>query len=141
MQYNILSDSPKRIPRKKILKLLTLIEEEEDPPDSNVNVIFVDDERIAQLNIEFRGKPGPTDVLSFNIDDDADRDSILGEIYISYETAVRNAADNGVCFTAEVLRLCCHGFLHLLGYDHERKEERHAMELKETHYLRISDSW
>lgn len=135
MEYNIISDSRKRIPRKKILALMALIEEEEEPPDSAVNIIFINDVRIARLNQEFRNKAEATDVLSFNIDNDSAPDSILGEIYISTETAEINAAENGLSFTDEILQLCCHGFLHLLGYDHEKKKDRAVMEEKENIYL------
>jgi len=135
MKYNIISDSRKRTPRKKILELMKLIEEDEEPPDSTVNIIFINDTRIARLNQEFRNKTGATEVLSFNIDNDNGPDSILGEIYISTETAEINAAENGFPYSEEILRLCCHGFLHLLGYDHEQDEDRAAMEKKENRYL------
>jgi len=135
MKFNILTDSVKRTPRKKILELMELIDKEEEPPDSTINIVFINDMRMARLNEEFRNKIGATDVLSFNIDDDAGDDSILGEIYISTETAQKNAAENGVSYTNEILRLCCHGFLHLLGYDHEKTDDRLIMEDKERVYL------
>ncbi|HHI03384.1 MAG TPA: rRNA maturation RNase YbeY, partial [candidate division Zixibacteria bacterium] len=42
---------------------------------------------------------------------------------------------NGLTYTSEILRLCCHGFLHLLGYDHENEKDRRVMEEKENYYL------
>ena len=100
-----------------------------------ININFINDYRIARLNEEFRNKSGPTDVLSFNLDDDEGSDSILGEIYISTDTAEKNAKINGVTYTDEVLRLCCHGFLHLLGYDHEAVKDKKVMEEKESFYM------
>jgi probable rRNA maturation factor len=135
MRLNIISDSDKKAPLKKIRELMALIEEEEEPPDAIVNIIFIDDIRMFHLNRKFRNKSGSTDVLSFNIDHDTDVDSVLGEIYISTDTAGRNAAKNNLTFAAETLRLCCHGFLHLLGYDHTKTKDRMVMEEKENHYL------
>jgi len=135
MRLNIISDIGKRMPQKKIKALIACIEEEEEPPDSTVNIIFIDDKQISRLNREFRNNPNPTDVLSFNLDYDAGVDSVLGEIYISTDTAGRNAAQSNLTFTDEILRLCCHGFLHLLGYDHEKTKDWQVMEKKENYYL------
>ena len=135
MQFNIISDSRKKTPRKKILQLMSVIEIKEAAPDSSVNINFINDYRIARLNEEFRKKSGPTDVLSFNLDDDDGPNSVLGEIYISTDTAEKNAIRYNLTYTDEILRLCCHGFLHLLGYDHENKKDKSIMEEKENYYL------
>jgi len=123
VQVNIFSDSDRRIPRKKIRELISLIEEEEEPPDSTINIIFVRDRKIALLNRNYRGKSGVTDVLSFNIDN------------ISTDTAARNAAIFKIGFHKEILHLCCHGLLHLLGYDHEKDDDAEIMEARERQYL------
>ncbi|MCP4706147.1 MAG: rRNA maturation RNase YbeY [candidate division Zixibacteria bacterium] len=135
MQFNIISVSNRRTPRKKIIQLMSAIKDKEGAPNSSVNINFIDDYRISRLNEEFRKKTGPTDVLSFNLDDDEGPDSVLGEIYISTDTAEKNAKLNKLTYTDEILRLCCHGFLHLLGYDHISKEDRKKMEEKEDYYL------
>lgn len=135
MQFNIISDSRKRTPRKKILQLMSKIDKGEAAPNSTININFIDDYRMSRLNEEFRKKTGTTDVLSFNLDDDEGPDSVLGEIYISTDTAKKNAVQNGLSYTDEILRLCCHGFFHLLGYDHENDRDRGKMEKKENYYL------
>lgn len=135
MQINIISESNRRIPRKSIIKLIEMIEEDEEPPDSTVNLVFIRDRRMAVLNRDFRGKKGATDVLSFNIDDEPGEDAVFGEIYISTDTAARNAAADGVSFRDEIQHLCCHGFLHLLGYDHMKKRDAELMQSKEKYYL------
>jgi len=135
MYVNIISDTNRRIPRKKIMELLALIEEDEDPPESTVNIIFTQDRQLARLNRQYRSKPGPTDVLSFNIDNEPGKDSIFGEIYISTDTAARNAVSDGIRLNKMLLQLCCHGFLHLLGYDHEKEKDRIEMTKKENYYL------
>jgi probable rRNA maturation factor len=96
--------------------------------DREFNVCIVDDSSIARLNEEFRGKPGPTDVLSFPWTPAAtalpgmQRDefaSFLGDIVISAETASRSAGAEGHRTAAELRLLILHGLLHLLGMDHE----------------------
>lgn len=92
-------------------------------------------QRIRRLNREFRGVDRPTDVLSFPIHDKKEFAGgpsrvnkkgllsgypfILGEIIICPQVAEKNAGEAGVPLAAEMRRLLIHGFLHLLGYDHE----------------------
>jgi probable rRNA maturation factor len=135
MLINIISATDRRIPRSKIKQLLQLIDEEEEPPGSTLNVIFVRNPHIKKLNRQFRGGRGPTDVLSFNLDDAPGPGNVFGEIYISTDMAAANAVRYGGGYYREILRLCCHGFLHLLGYDHEREREKKTMEMKENYYL------
>ncbi len=137
MSFNIISESDRRIPRRKIIELLSLIEEEEEPPASGVNIVFTRDPQIKKLNKLYRGMDKPTDVLSFNIDDEAGEDAVLGEIYISTDTAAVNAQKFGRTFHQEILILCCHGFLHLLGYDHIRDKDHAKMQAKEKRYLEM----
>ncbi len=135
MRLQIISESNRRIPRQRIRHLIEFIEEDEDPPDSQLNIIFTRDRRLAELNRDYRDRTGPTDVLSFNIDDTPGDDAVLGEIYISTDTAARNAEQYGATFTEEILRLCCHGFLHILGYDHMKSKDQRIMFDKERLYL------
>jgi len=98
------------------------------------NVCFVDDDRIAELNRDFRGKHHATDVLSFPWQEcessvtsahraqgvgAADFEGFLGDVVISVETARRGAASEGHPLGREIDWLILHGLLHLLGMDHE----------------------
>jgi probable rRNA maturation factor len=132
---NIISATEGRIPRKKIAALLAAISKGEKVRSTTVNIVFVEDREIKKLNRKYRRLNQATDVLSFNIDDVSGRDSILGEIYISLETAGKYAGKDGISLTAEILGLCCHGALHLLGYDHIRERDRSDMKSRERHYL------
>jgi len=99
---------------------------------SELSVIIVDDATIRRLNREFRGKDSPTDVLSFSqIEDIGSRAShldrlgevpgtLLGDVVISIDTALRQAARYRVTPAARLRTLLIHGTLHLVGYDHER---------------------
>lgn len=97
-----------------------------------VNIVFTDDVQITQLNTAYRHLKRPTDVLSFPADAD---EGILGEIYISIDTARRQAADYGATMREEILRLVCHGALHLCGYDHHRRPDIARMKAREDTYL------
>jgi probable rRNA maturation factor len=94
-------------------------------PDRSVTVAFMDDDAIEALNERFRGKAGPTDVLSFP-DGEAGH---LGDIAISTPTARRQARRRRHGADREARLLMLHGFLHLMGYDHETDDGQ--MELLE----------
>lgn len=90
------------------------------------DILFVDDERIREINRDYRGKDRTTDVITFALfaDDDfkpvLDGDINLGEILISIDTAKTQA----VCsIKEEILTLICHGILHLFGFDHQTEED------------------
>ncbi len=104
-----------KINRKPLLELEKKLKEEFSE-NRDFSVVIVSDKKISQLNETYRGKKGPTDVLSF----EAGQDDYLGDIIISAETAERQARQMGHSLEKELKILMIHGFLHLLGYDHER---------------------
>jgi len=86
------------------------------PRSGSLGIILVDEARMRALNRQFRGKERATDVLSFNLSDDAQ--VFEGEVYICPATARRRAVRRGLPFSEELARLVVHGVLHLAGYDH-----------------------
>ena len=103
--------------------------------DSSVTVAFVSDNKIRELNRQFRHLDKATDVLSFP-NDSADSD--LGDIAISVETAARQAKQNGLTLNGEIAQLILHGLLHLSGYDHETDNgEMSRLELRLRRRLKI----
>ena len=88
--------------------------------DVELSVTFVSDEAIAELNNRYLGRSGPTDVLAFCLGDDP----LVGDIYISVETARRNAVEFDVRLVEELLRLVVHGTLHVMGHDHPEDDAR-----------------
>ncbi len=92
--------------------------------EGEIDLSFVGDKKIHELNKKFRKKDKPTDVLSFNYD----AGKVLGDVIISRDTTRRNAKRYGVTYLDEVKRLVVHGTLHVLGYDHGRRM-RHAEEI------------
>ena len=125
---------------------LFVLEDEGAPANSEVSLSFVDDTHMARLNGEFRGKTGPTDVLSFECDglDDgfdalpegvSDVPFELGDVIIAPDVAQRQSIEFGHSFEAEMSLLLVHGLLHLLGYDHIDDEEAEEMEARERELL------
>ena len=97
----------------------------------NFNVIIVDNEFIHKMNKEYRGIDRPTDVISFALEDEHDIDyddfRLLGDIYISIDKAKEQAKEYGHSLKREICFLSVHGLLHLLGYDHMKKEDEKVM--------------
>jgi len=102
-----------------------------------LSILFVSDREIQKLNLQYRGKNKPTDVLSFLLNEGGVQHltphiAALGDIVISVETTKRNAQKFGKTFEEELQFLLIHGFLHLLGYDHEKsKKEEKRMQRQE----------
>jgi probable rRNA maturation factor len=99
-------------------------------PDGMVSVLLTDDAEIAALNATYRGRSGPTDVLSFSQregDPGPEPVELLGDIVISVERAEAQAAEYGHSPAREMGFLAVHGLLHLLGYDHEHPDEEAEM--------------
>lgn len=113
-------------------RLETMMRLEGLPENAQVSVTFVDDAAIHELNREHRGVDRPTDVLSFP-QFEADEEipegmpHVLGDLVVSLETARRQAEEYGHSEEREIAFLLVHGFLHLLGYDHETAEEEAEM--------------
>ncbi len=110
---------------------------EKEKTKAALNLIFINDSYMKKLNSKFRGKNKTTDVLSFPLGSDLKGDSpFLGEVYVSFQQAKRQAKECGVSLPQELQRLVAHGVLHLLGYDHQTKKEASEMRKKEDLYLR-----
>lgn len=107
----------------------------EELPPVEVAVTIVDNEKIHRLNREYRGIDRPTDVLSFPlwepdeewVIDEEEEEVMLGDIVISLPKAKEQAAEYGHTLARELGFLAVHGFLHLLGYDHETEQEEKEM--------------
>lgn len=114
---------------------------------SELSVVFTDDASIQILNAEWRGKDKPTNVLSFPafpIKAGAQPGPMLGDIIIARETVEREAREESKPLENHLAHLVVHGFLHLLGYDHETDAEADVMEGREReilHALAIPDPY
>jgi probable rRNA maturation factor len=111
-----------------------------DTANTELAVMLTDDGGIRTLNSNWRGIDKPTNVLSFpalqptgELPDDMPR--MLGDIAIAYETTRREAEEEAKPFANHLSHLAVHGFLHLIGYDHENDDDAEAMESLERDIL------
>jgi probable rRNA maturation factor len=106
--------------------------EAEGQAAAELSISFVDEAEIAALHQRYLHEPGPTDVLSFPQEgSDGDGSRLLGDVVIAPAVAERNNPSDP---EAELRLLLVHGILHLLGYDHERDEERADMWARQERY-------
>lgn len=109
--------------------------------DAELSLLFVDEPAIAALNERYLGHAGPTDVLSFPIDEapgpPGGPPSLLGDVVICPEVARRNAPSHTGTYEDELALLVVHGVLHVLGMDHEIPEEAEVMEAREQALLAV----
>ncbi len=101
---------------------------------AELSLIVVSDDRIAQLHEDFMQEPGPTDVIAFPLAEGPD-DPFLGEVYASWDTARREAAERGLPAQRELALYAVHGTLHLLGYDDHEPSDRARMHARQEELL------
>ena len=103
-------------------------------PDAELGIVFVDEAAMEQLHLPWMDEPGPTDVLSFPMDelrpgneDNLTPAGLLGDIVVCPQVAIAQAEAAGHSPLEEMLLLTTHGMLHLLGFDHAEPEEEKEM--------------
>ena len=103
-------------------------------PRSELSIMFVDTTVMTELHVQWMDEPGPTDVLSFPMDelrpgreDEETPPGTLGDVVLCPEVAAQQAQVAGHSTAEELLLLTTHGILHLLGYDHAEPEEEKEM--------------
>ncbi|GAA3757891.1 rRNA maturation RNase YbeY [Salinactinospora qingdaonensis] len=103
-------------------------------PLAELSIVLVDEEPMTDLHVRWMDEPGPTDVLSFPMDDlrpggpgRTSEPGMLGDVIICPQVAARQARKAGHSAQDEVDMLCTHGILHLLGYDHAEPDEHRVM--------------
>lgn len=110
---------------------------------TGLGVVITDEATVRELNHRYLGVDEPTDVLSFGLGERGDMPfalppgeaASLGEVIISYPTALRQAGEQGHSVEAEVAHLLVHGILHLLGYDHVEPQDERIMRRREEEIL------
>ena len=122
----------------KLHEFITFVLKEEKLENVEFNIIFIDNPRIHEINLTYRGVDRPTDVISFALEDNKTIDlgvRLLGDIYISIDKAKEQATSFGHSLRREISFLVVHGLLHLLGYDHMTEEEEKVMFAKQEELL------
>lgn len=130
--YEIINETNESISElEEVKKLIEFALKYMDINNSVFNVIIVSEDKIQELNREYRNKDSVTDVISFALEDDSifikTDVRILGDIYICLKRAKDQALEYGHSFLREISFLTIHGLLHLLGYDHMKEEEERVM--------------
>lgn len=141
LDLNIINETKAKVSKKifedvfkkfsKVLK--TKIDKKLGKRTGFVDLVLNNDKAIHAINLEYRGKDEPTDVISFAYLEVTDfkkekGDIIAGDVFISVDTAKRQAKENGVTLKKEFETLFTHGLLHLLGFDHKTDKEEAEME-------------
>ena len=112
--------------------------------DSYISVVIVDKDKIHEINKTYRNVDKVTDVISFAFEDNGgitpDGIRILGEIYLCMDKAKEQAIEYGHSNKREICYLVTHGLLHLLGYNHEKEEDKKKMRIKEEEILELYDA-
>ena len=140
-KIEIFNNTNEEIPElETVEKVLYSAMDKEELKDTSFNLIIVDNEYIHELNKNYRGIDRETDVITFALEDEdtliiGDNERILGDIYISIDRARSQAVDYGHSFLRELSFLAVHGFYHLLGYDHQTKEDEEVMFKKQEEVL------
>jgi probable rRNA maturation factor len=114
------------VSREDVERAVTAVLAAEDTTAAEISVTFVASPAIAELNRKHLDRPGPTDVIAFQL---GEPDAPLGDIYICPESARESAQDYDVEPREELLRLVVHGTLHVLGYEHPEGPDREASEM------------
>jgi rRNA maturation RNase YbeY len=107
--------------------------------EAELSLVLAADPEMAELNARFRGRAGPTDVLSFSLLEGAGREhrgALLGDVVIGVEVAARQARRARRSLDDEAARLLIHGVLHLLGFDHVHASQARAMRAQERRLWR-----
>jgi len=148
IDVQIASAYAEQVAEHEVIRIVrTALAHEAQPAEAAVTVVITDDDEIRRLNRDYLDEDRPTDVLSFAASEDSDAGDAefvtpddlapyLGDIIISYPTALAQAAERNEPVTQELALLIVHGCLHLLGYDHANDPEREAMWARQDEILR-----
>ena len=104
-------------------------------PIRSISIVLAGDDTLARLHQQYMNDPTPTDVLTFDLRDEAAREGIEGEVVVSVDTARREAKRRRLPAAQEILRYVIHGMLHLLEYDDATPPGRRRMRAREDAIL------
>lgn len=140
-KFNVYNETGRNLRKeiKNIKDILYIAIKFEDVKNVYFNVIIVDNEYIRNINKTYRNIDRETDVISFALEDNEKENlaniRLLGDIYISIDKAISQSIEYGHSLSREISFLAVHGFLHLLGYDHIKKEDEKVMFSKQEMIL------
>lgn len=134
MSVEIANESSAEIDIKRVSQLAEFVRDElKLHPAVDLGIVFVDEAPMTDLHIKWLDEPGPTDVLSFPMDElrpgfeEEPREGVLGDVVICPQVAAEQAVGAGHSTIEEILLLLTHGMLHLVGFDHAEADEEAEM--------------
>ena len=143
MSVDVLMEHPSHPDSKIVVEVEGIAQallEQTECSARGLSIVLCDDAMIASLNETWRDVAGPTDVLSFPMDeglilDSGEADQPLGDVVISLDTAAQQAREHGISLRDEVIVLLIHGLCHLQGHDHGQLAEADSMRHEEQRLL------
>lgn len=144
MTIEISNESTEQVDLDRVRELASHVRSElKLHPMVDVGIIFVDEEPMTELHIKWMDEPGPTDVLSFPMDElrpgsdlVPSPEGVLGDIVVCPQVAMRQAEIAGHSTINEILMLVTHGMLHLVGFDHAEPDEEKEMFALQADFLK-----
>ena len=140
LELEIVGDLPEGISTEPLQKTFaTLKSQMEELPEGTINLTFVDDAAIRELNRTYSSNDYATDVLSFDYREDGGPiGDVIGEIAISFETAASQAKHAGTSLSDEIALLGLHGVLHILGFNHAEAQDQEIVQRYQKDLLTAS---
>lgn len=141
MSIEVLNETDHRVDADELIELARFVLDRMNVnPRSELCITCVDEDAMTNLHVQWMDLPGPTDVMSFPMDElrpgrdgEVSPEGILGDIVLCPDVAAVQAANAGHTTAEELLLLVTHGILHLLGFDHaEPEDEKEMFELQRT---------
>jgi probable rRNA maturation factor len=134
VSIEVSNESSESVDIERVVRLAEFVRDQlKLHPAVDLGVVFVDEAPMTDLHIKWLDEPGPTDVLSFPMDElrpgfeEEPREGVLGDVVICPQVAVAQAVTAGHTASEEILLLLTHGMLHLVGFDHAEPEEEAEM--------------
>jgi probable rRNA maturation factor len=123
--------------RRLLARAVRAVLRHEQVAEAEVSVTLLDDAGIAELNHRFLGHDAPTDVISFPLYESGE--APVGDVYLGWEQAERQAAEAGISTAEELVRLTVHGTLHVLGHEHPDGADRVESEMWRVQEAIVAD--
>ena len=135
MSIEVVNESGRDVDESEVADLARyVLDQMHVHPQADLSVLLVDTETMSRLHVQWMDEPGPTDVLSFPMDElrpgregEPSPPGLLGDVVLCPDVAAQQAVTAGHSSVEELLLLTTHGILHLLGYDHAEPEEEKEM--------------
>ncbi len=123
------------ITKKDAVDIATKMQQYEDCKFSWIEIAFVDEDKMVEVNQEYLNHHYITDIITFRYDEKSDNQAVEGTLYCCASQIEQHAQENNIALREEFLRIIIHGLLHLCGYDDETKQQKKKMTEREDFYL------